>query len=132
MDHKSPLLSIIGETADWLPDCASALAIDASLAESEGVKIVPLAFVRTLVGLLGMFFAFELGRVWVRLRRYGQPLTKAITWVLRTAVAVFAILYTRGFDVLGIALVVLIALALGAGAYVEMRPRRVDDVHLFR
>jgi hypothetical protein len=47
-------------------------------------------------------------------------------------VAVFAILYTRGFDVLGIALVVLIALALGAGAYVEMRPRRVDDVHVFR
>jgi hypothetical protein len=79
-----------------------------------------------------MFFAYELGRVWMRLRRNGQPMTKAITWVLRTAVAVFAILYTRGFDALGIVLIVLIVLALAAGAYMEMRPRRVEDVHLFR
>jgi hypothetical protein len=84
-----------------------------------------------MVGLLGMFFAYALGRMWVRLRRNGQPVAKAVTWVLRTAVAVFAVVYVGGFDGLAIALLALIALALAAGAYMETRPRRVEEVHLF-
>jgi hypothetical protein len=79
-----------------------------------------------------MFFAFELGRLWVRLHEAGRPFTKAISWVLRTVVAVFAVLYGRGFDALGIALVALIVLALAAGVYLEMRPRKIEETHLFR
>ncbi len=84
------------------------------------------------MGLLGMFFAYELGRVWIRQRRQGLPLAKLTTWVLRTAVAVFAILYTGGLDPLGAVLLALMVLLLALGAYMEWRPKRTEpEVHLF-
>ncbi len=79
-----------------------------------------------------MFFAHMLGRVWMRQRRQRLPLTKTTTWLLRTAVAVFAILYTGGFDSLGAVLILLMVLCLALGAYLEWRPKRTEEeVHLF-
>jgi hypothetical protein len=83
-----------------------------------------------LLALLAVFFAYALGRVGARLHNAGQPLARAITWVLRTVVTLGAILWTRGFDALGIAALALAAAALGVGVYVESRPRRDDEIHL--
>ncbi len=93
--------------------------------------MVPIQFLRLIVGLLGMLFAYGLGRAAVRLRRNGQPVTKALTWVLRTSVAVLAILWTGRFDALGIVLLALIAASCAAGVYLETRPRKTEEIHLF-
>jgi len=96
------------------------------------MSVVPMQFLRVILGLLAMFFAYALGRVATRLHRAGQPVAKALTWVLRTAVALIALFWTRGFDAVGIVMLCLTAVSLAAGAFVEMRPRRTEEVHLFR
>jgi hypothetical protein len=78
-----------------------------------------------------MFFAYELGRAATRLRNAGQPMVRALTWVLRTVVSLGAILWTRGFDFVGIAAMILAASSLALGVYIESRPRRTDEIHLF-
>ena len=96
------------------------------------VRHVPVQPLRILVGLLGTFFAYALGRALVRLHRRKQPFTKALTWILRTVVCLFAVMYTGGFDATGIAVPAAAALGLLGGAYLEWRPRHVEEVHLFR
>ena len=58
-------------------------------------------------------------------------MVRALTWVLRTVVSLGAILWTRGFDVVGIVMMGLAAVALALGVYVESRPHRTDEIHLF-
>jgi hypothetical protein len=101
------------------------------LTESEIVRVIPIQFARIVLGLLAMFFGYTLGRVAVRLYESGQPVAKAFTWVLRTSVAVVAILWTRGFDTIGIVLLSLTALSIAAGVYLEIRPKKVEEIHLF-
>jgi hypothetical protein len=84
-----------------------------------------------MLGLLAMFFGYALGRVAVRLHQSGQPVAKALTWILRISVAVIAILWTGGLDTLGIVLLCLTALSVAAGVYLEMRPKRTEEIHLF-
>jgi cytochrome c oxidase assembly factor CtaG len=97
----------------------------------RAIPIVPIQTLRLILGLLAMFFAYALGRTLARLRRLRQPTTKAITWILRTVVALFAVFWTGGFDALGILLLSLAGLALAAGIYFETRPRKVEETHLF-
>ena len=78
-----------------------------------------------------MFFAYALGRVATRLHNAGQPMAKALTWLLRTVVTLGAILWTRGFDLLSLVAIGLAAASLAAGIYVESRPRRSEEIHLF-
>ena len=97
----------------------------------RAIPSIPIQTLRLILGFLAMFFAYALGRTLARLHRLRQPATKAVTWILRTVVALFAIFWTGGFDALGILLLVLACLALAAGIYFEMRPRKVEETHLF-
>ena len=92
---------------------------------------MPIQFLRVLLGLLAMFFGYMLGRAATRLRHAGQPLTKALTWILRTVVSLGAIIWTRGLDWLGIVLTVLTLACIAFGIYLESRPRHQDEIHLF-
>jgi hypothetical protein len=84
-----------------------------------------------MLGLLAALFAYSLGRLTIRLRREKQPYRKALTWVLRTVVCVFAVLWQRGLDATSIATLVLVVAAFALGAYLEWRPRHVEEIHLF-
>lgn len=86
---------------------------------------------RVALGVLAIFFAYALGRVLIRLHSQGQPMTKALTWVLRTMAALLAIFWTRGFDAVGIGTLGLVILSLAGGIYVESRPRPTEEIHLF-
>jgi hypothetical protein len=111
---------------------AQRLAIPAVLVDIGGVRSpVPIQLLRVLLGLLAMFFAYALGRAATRLHNAGQPIARAFTWLLRTVVSLGAILWTRGFDLVGIAMIALSAATLGAGVYVESRPHHSDRIHLF-
>ena len=78
-----------------------------------------------------MFFAYELGRAATRLHNAGQPIARALTWVLRTVVTLGAILWTRVFDPLAIVAIAAAMASLAAGIYLESRPRRTEEIHLF-
>jgi hypothetical protein len=93
--------------------------------------MVPVQLLRVVLGLLAMFFAYALGRVGTRLRREGQPMRKALAWVLRTAVALGAVVWVRGMDLVGVAILALAALSLAAGILIESRPAKVEQIHLF-
>ena len=84
-----------------------------------------------MLGLLALFFAHFLGRVGARLHQQKQPYAKALTWFLRTAVALFAVLWTRGLDAVSIVTLALAALSFAGGIYVEMRPHHTEEIHLF-
>lgn len=86
---------------------------------------------RVALGLLAVLFAYSLGRITVRLHRQNQPFTKALTWVLRTVVCVFGVLWQRGLDATSVATLALVAASFALGAYLEWRPRHVEEVHLF-
>lgn len=86
---------------------------------------------RIFLGVLALFFAFQLGRIAMQLRRAGLPYTKALTWMLRTLVCLFAIVWVGGFDATAIVFLALAAAAVAGGAYVVSRPAPSDEVHLF-
>ena len=110
----------------------AALAIVRGLDQIGGVRSpVPIQFLRVLLGLLAMFFAYALGRTATRLHNAGQPMTRALTWVLRTVVTLGAILWTRGFDPLAIVVLAVAIASLAAGIYMESRPHRTEEIHLF-
>ena len=91
----------------------------------------PVQLMRIMLMLLTLFFAHFLGRVYARLRRDRLPWTKGLTWVLRTAVGMFAVLWTGGLDTIGVATMLLGAASLAAGVGVEYRPRKHEEIHLF-
>jgi len=68
----------------------------------------------------------------VRLHRNGKPFTKALTWVLRITLCVFAVFWRRGFDATSIATLALVAAGVALGVFMEQRPRHDDQIHLFR
>ena len=97
----------------------------------KDVPIVPIELLRVLLGVLALFFAYALGRTVARLRKYKRPLTKALTWVLRTTVCLFGVLWNRGLNVTSILFLALSAATFAIGYYLEWRPRRVEETHLF-
>ena len=93
---------------------------------------MPIQFLRVGLGILAVLFAWALGRLAIRLRRQKQPYRKALTWVLRTAVCVFGVLWQWGFDATSLATLAGVAAGMGLGSYLEWRPRHVEEIHLFR
>lgn len=89
-----------------------------------------LNFLRIFVGILGVLFAFQLGRVGVELKGRGLPLAKATTWFLRVAVTTLAVLWVGGFDAVGVGVLAAIVLAFGAGVWQGYKPKHDDSVHL--
>ena len=87
---------------------------------------------RVALGVLAVLFALALGRMAARLRGQKQPYSKALTWVLRISVCVLAVLWRQGLDATSIATLALVAVAFGAGVIVELRPKHVEEIHLFR
>jgi hypothetical protein len=96
------------------------------------VRLVPLHFLRVLVGVLGAFFAYALGRAVMRLHRQGRPLARAVTWALRVTVCLFAVLWVGGLDAIGIAILAAASLCLALGVYLEWRPKHTEEIHLFK
>ncbi len=93
--------------------------------------MVSIQFIRIILGLLSLFFAYFLGRVAIEVRRRKLPHTKLTTWVLRTAVCLFGVVWRRGLDATSIVFLVLAAASFAAGLYLEWRPRRIEEIHLF-
>jgi len=70
--------------------------------------------------------------VGVRLHRNKQPYSKALTWVLRITLCVFAVFWRWGLDATSIATLALVAAGLALGVFIEQRPRHDEEIHLFR
>lgn len=83
---------------------------------------------RVLLGALTILFAHYLGRSWLRVRRAGEPKSRAITWTLRTVVTILGLTWWNGLDWVSILFLTLAAASCLAGLYLEKRPR--EEEHL--
>ncbi len=94
------------------------------------MRLLPIQLLRLIVLFMLVFFAHFLGRAIARLRRQGQPLVKALTWILRTSVALLAIVWTGGLDYLTIVSLLLAAVSFAWGMYRERHPPHAEEYHL--
>ncbi len=86
--------------------------------------------VRIFIAVLGILFAFQLGKVVADLKARGLPVVRASTWFLRVLVIVFAIFWVGGFDAITIATIVLAAAAFATGIWQRVRRKPDKSVHL--
>jgi hypothetical protein len=84
-------------------------------------------FLRGLLAALTILFAHYLGRTWLRVLR-GAPKSTALTWTLRTTVALLGLMWWRGLDALAIVAIVLAAASCAAGVYLEKRPPKQEHL----
>ncbi|MGA2434633.1 MAG: hypothetical protein ABSG25_05045 [Bryobacteraceae bacterium] len=93
------------------------------------MKHIPVQFLRIILAALAICFAHVLGRAIVRLRRYRLPYSRALAWILRTAVCLFGVLWKRPFDPTSLVTLALAALGFVLGLFIERRPPQPVDVH---
>ncbi len=86
--------------------------------------------VRVFIAILGVLFAYQLGKVVADLKARGLPVAKASTWFLRVFVIVFAIFWVGGFDAITIGTIVLAAIGFGTGIWQRSRRKPDKSVHL--
>ena len=86
-----------------------------------------LTLLRGIVGLLCVLFAHFLGRSVQRRLWRGDRKAPLVTWVLRTAVTVVAVVWRSGLDGLSWIVFGAAAISAGLGFYVESRPQRQED-----
>jgi hypothetical protein len=88
---------------------------------------IPLGLLRGCLGVLGLFFAYMLGRAVAKyVRRDAKP--RITGWAVRTALVLAAITWRSGIDAVAILAWVLSALAFAAGYVLEKRPRKTEDL----
>jgi hypothetical protein len=83
---------------------------------------------RALVGLLALFFAHYLGRSAAGLYQRRETRVRTITWGLRTAVCVGAVLWGRGLDALALVVLALTAVSLGSGVWRQLHPPKDEGL----
>ena len=88
---------------------------------------VPINLLRSLLGVLGLFFAHMLGRAMVKTRREKVPKRILYTWILRTAVALGGVCYS-GIDVVSILAIVLMAASFALGVRVALHPPAAENL----
>ncbi len=87
-------------------------------------------FLRVFIAILGVLFAYQLGKVVTNLKTRGLPFTKASTWFLRVFVILFAVFWVGGFDAVTGAAVAFSVLAFAGGVWQESRRKRDESVRL--
>ena len=105
---------------------AEPLANGRDLRKIESMPI-PLDVLRVVLGPLCLFFAHLLGRSIVRVKR-GQNARSLYGWLVRTAIALGAVLWHRGLDGISIAVFTLSAASLVLGVWMEQRPKPQEDL----
>ena len=89
---------------------------------------VPLEFLRGMLVVMALFFAYMAGRSLVGVQRRRVQKSKLYAWLIRLVVCAGAAAYRHPFDLLDAALCLLAALALAAGYWDEKRPRTEEDL----
>jgi hypothetical protein len=89
---------------------------------------IPVDFLRSILGLLCVFFAHFLGRSVVRVRRGLQRPRHLYGWLLRTLVTLVFVFWHRGWDGISIAVLTLVTVTLVLGIWDEHRPKEQEDL----
>lgn len=80
-----------------------------------------------LLGLLGIFFAHFLGRSAVRLSRRQATRARFLTWLLRTAACLYAVVWFGGLRTVAALVLALAVLSLAWGLFDEYRPKKPPE-----
>jgi hypothetical protein len=88
---------------------------------------VPIDFLRGVLGILCIFFAWMAGRSASAVRRGKQKPSRIYGWVIRATVCAGALLFRHALDGIALAIYLLAALAAVAGWWEDRRPRKEED-----
>ncbi|MBI4877671.1 MAG: hypothetical protein HY822_23820 [Acidobacteria bacterium] len=89
---------------------------------------MPIGLFQTLLGALGVLFALQFGRHAIRYTRREVSRGTVIGWALRTTVCVYAVFYFGGWRWPFFAVFGLAAASLAGGVWLEMRPKKREDL----
>jgi hypothetical protein len=89
---------------------------------------VSFEFLRGVLGVLGIFFAYLAGRTGSQVRKGTQKLTAFYGWLLRAAACVIVVSIRHELGALDIAIWVLCAVAFGLGWWNAARARPSEDL----
>jgi hypothetical protein len=94
------------------------------------VRVVPVSFefLRGVVGVLGIFFAYLAGRAGAQVRKKQQKLARFYGWVTRTALCLIAISIRHELGALDIAIWALIAAAFALGWWNAAHAKPPEDL----
>ena len=94
------------------------------------VKVMPVSFefLRGVLGMLGVFFAYLAGRSGAHVRKGKAKLSAFYGWVLRTAACVIVVSIRHPLGVLDVAVWVAISAAFGCGWWLASRERTEEDL----
>jgi hypothetical protein len=90
--------------------------------------MVPLGIVRVALGLLTVFFANFLGRAAVRTARGVRAPSRLTPWMIRYLLALGAILWSGGLDLIAILTLALSGATGGYGAWRELHPKPPENL----
>lgn len=92
---------------------------------------VPFEFLRGVLGVLSLLFAFQAGRVLVAVRRRELRQSRFIGWVVRASICGLGVIFPmREIDLVTIAVWTLDVLAFLGGLRMAVRQKKEEELHL--
>ena len=91
------------------------------------MRVIPLGLLRGCLALLGLFFAYMLGRALAKYVRRDLK-TRVTGWTIRTILVLLAVSWRGGLDSFTILAWVLAAGGFALGFVLENRPRKQEDL----
>jgi hypothetical protein len=95
------------------------------------VKVMPVSiqFLRGILAVLSMFFAWQAGRMLVAFRRGEARQSRVVAWVVRTAVCALAMLFPmRAVDMVALVVWALDFLSFAVAVRAASRPKPEEDL----
>jgi hypothetical protein len=90
--------------------------------------MVPMEFLRGVLGLLGLGCAYMLGRTLVAVRHGQVKLTRLYAWLLRTLVCLLALSFRHGVDGVTVAMWALAAAGCAGGFWQASHQKPPEDL----
>jgi hypothetical protein len=90
--------------------------------------VVPIEFLRGVLGILCVLFAHMAGRSMVAVRAGRQKNSRLIAWVIRATVCAAALMFRHSLDLVAGGVIALAVLAAAAGYWAESRPKKQEDL----
>jgi hypothetical protein len=92
---------------------------------------VSFEFLRGVLALLSLLFAFQAGRTLVAVRRGKLPQSRLIVWVVRAVVCGLGVIFPmREIDRVALGVWILAALAFLAGMRMAARQKKEEELHI--
>jgi hypothetical protein len=99
-----------------------------TLCQTFSVPPVPVEFLRGVLGVLSLFFAYMAGRTYMGVRKGRVKLSRFYAWLLRTVLCSLALGLRHNVDTTALAVWTVSALLFAAGVWEGGREKKPEDL----